>query len=66
MVLNDEEESEWRSDQGRVFQTDGPVQENDLLHNSFVFTRGVTKVWVSGAECNFLVGVYGCIRSERY
>ena len=66
MVLNDEEESEWRSDQGRLFQTFGPVQEIDFSPNNSVFTRGMTKVRVSDAEHNFLVGVYGCIRSERY
>ena len=40
--------------------------KNDLSPNSFVFTRGMTKVRVSDAEHNFLVGVSGCIRPERY
>ena len=44
--------NEWWTDQGRLFQTDGPVQGNDLLPDSFLFTRGMTKVWVSNAEHN--------------
>ena len=55
-----------KTQSGRLFQTDGLVQENDLLPNSFVFTLGMTKVRVSDAEHNFLVEVYGCIRSRRY
>ena len=50
-----------KTQSGRLFQTDGLVQENDLLPNSFVFTLGMTKVRVSD-----LVEVYGCIRSRRY
>ena len=66
-MLNDEEGSEWRSVRGSLFQTDGPIQENDLSANSFVLTRGVMKLHrVSGAECNFQAGMCGCIRSDRY
>ena len=36
------------------------------MPNSFVFIRGMTNVRVSDAEHNFLVEVYGCIRSEKY
>ena len=49
-----------------LFQTDGPVSENGLSPNSFVFTLGVTKARVLNAECNFLVGLYCCIRSGKY
>ena len=48
------------------FQTYWPIQENDLSPSKFVFTRGMTKVRVSEAERNSLVGVYDCTRSERY
>ena len=35
--------------------------KNGLSPNSFVFTRGMTKVRLSDAERNFLVGVYACV-----
>lgn len=66
MVLSDEQKSQRQSVQRMLFQTDGPVKENDLLPNSFVFTRRETKVWELDAEHNFLVRQYARIGSERY
>ena len=46
MVLNDKEETQWWSVRCRLYQTDGPVEEIDPSPNSFVFTRGMTKIRV--------------------
>ena len=57
-VLKEEDQSEWLSVLGKLFQTDGPVQEKDLSFKKvIVFTRGATRLQVSDADCNCPVGV---------